>query len=66
MIMICKKCGRKLPSGYKHKCCESCRILKIDKIKDIGKKGAIALGVVVTVAAALGKAMADNQNNKDD
>lgn len=30
---VCKKCDRSLPSGYKHKQCESCRNTKVAKVK---------------------------------
>ena len=44
----CKKCGRNLPEGYKHKMCQNCMGKDTDKLKDKLKKagGVAAIGLL--------------------
>lgn len=43
----CKKCGRNLPEGYKHKVCPNCMGKDTDKLKKAG----IAVGVAGAAAS---------------
>jgi hypothetical protein len=51
-IRVCnnKTCQKSLPVGYKHRYCEACRNLYIQKAKNIGKGAAVIAGSVASVA----------------
>lgn len=48
--IVCKKCGKKLPQGYKYKKCEACRSVQVQKTKEGLKAAAgVVAGVVVAI-----------------
>ena len=47
----CKKCGRNLPEGYKHKVCPNCMGKDTDKLKKAGKNAGIAVGLAGAAAS---------------
>lgn len=46
-MKTCKKCGRTLPEGFKHKVCANCMGKNTDKLKAVGKNAFKGLGVAV-------------------
>lgn len=54
----CKKCGRPLPDGYKHKKCENCRNKSAKAMRDTGKTllgAAVFIGGTAITIATKGK-----------
>ena len=55
---VCKKCGKKLPEGYKYKQCEACRNVKAEKLgktMDWAKKAAFPVAGTALMVVTKGK-----------
>lgn len=52
--ICCKKCGKELPKGYKHKYCEFCKNKHADKVRTgLKTAGGIALSALVIVGSII-------------